>query len=396
MPIETYQISPAVEFIDVVAPHLRQTVHAWVSGHDRVLISRQSPKPDEFAGNSAYVRAYALLPSHKLTRWLIPLKAGPSTVNSLQIYTPIAWRGRLIKTVLLAVAKAGCLGWISDKIWIKSDGPLALESWARDHIGGRQPIFALSLGAGGWQRKLTIQVMDRTGAIFGYIKLPLESLATYRVRHEAEVLKRLQNTVLVSQVPRVLHAGEWGEKYLLFQSSGPAQNAPLEFGSLHEVLLRKMWSLEATAKPGSRVVEEVATSWERAGSLLGRELQVLGERALLFCRRELRGTTVDCGLMHGDFAPWNLRQQDGELFLFDWEVAEWDRPNLWDIFHFDTQKRVLLKTKSRLVPLLEGSAEARPLYLLYLLYSICSSLTEVEPASPQITMRQRMLAEQLP
>jgi hypothetical protein len=27
--------------------------------------------------------------------------------------------------------------------------------------------------------------------------------------------------------------------------------------------------------------------------------------------------------MHGDFAPWNLREQGGDLFLFDFEHVGW-------------------------------------------------------------------------
>jgi aminoglycoside phosphotransferase (APT) family kinase protein len=30
--------------------------------------------------------------------------------------------------------------------------------------------------------------------------------------------------------------------------------------------------------------------------------------------------------MHGDFTPWNLRQNGGHLSLIDWESVEWGPP----------------------------------------------------------------------
>jgi hypothetical protein len=46
--------------------------------------------------------------------------------------------------------------------------------------------------------------------------------------------------------------------------------------------------------------------------------------------------------MHGDFAPGNTYlQSDEELFVLDWELAEFDQPILWDVLNFHAVTAVI-------------------------------------------------------
>ena len=46
---------------------------------------------------------------------------------------------------------------------------------------------------------------------------------------------------------------------------------------------------------------------------------------------------------HGDFAPWNMKEVNNRLFLFDWEYAAFEASPGWDLFHFLIQCMLLLK-----------------------------------------------------
>jgi hypothetical protein len=47
------------------------------------------------------------------------------------------------------------------------------------------------------------------------------------------------------------------------------------------------------------------------------------------------GTPLPATLVHGDFAPWNIREMpDGSSTLIDWEEAEWQGLPLHDLCHF--------------------------------------------------------------
>jgi hypothetical protein len=48
---------------------------------------------------------------------------------------------------------------------------------------------------------------------------------------------------------------------------------------------------------------------------------------------------VPSTIVHGDFVPWNLRKQGGEISAFDWEYAELDGLPLADQTHFMIQDR---------------------------------------------------------
>jgi Phosphotransferase enzyme family len=46
---------------------------------------------------------------------------------------------------------------------------------------------------------------------------------------------------------------------------------------------------------------------------------------------------------HGDFTPWNMKQNGKKLFIFDWEYASEAGPPAWDLFHFRFETMRLLK-----------------------------------------------------
>jgi hypothetical protein len=126
------------------------------------------------------------------------------------------------------------------------------------------------------------------------------------------------------------------------------------------------------------------------------ELFELGERALDEARERLSGESVKCGVSHGDFAPWNTRLGDGRLFVFDWESAAWDAPNLWDTFHYEVQVRALLKRGNGWgFPFVRDRAQ-KASFLLYLVGSLCRSFEEEAPQNhAEVQHRKRLLQDAL-
>ncbi len=346
----------------------------------------------------AYARThrFVVLPSRNAARWLLPQGDGRRALEGLQIYAPYAPAARLIKALVGGIMRAGWQGWARHGVLIASREPLPIEILVSEVAGERQPVFALSLGTPGRFRKLAVQVMRPSGEILGYLKLPLTEAAAERVRHEAEVLKRLWNfAALRPHIPKVLHAGEWKRGYILFQSRGPSRAGPIEFNALHEEFLQTLRSFHQVDKPGQVLVEEVGARWRKAEPLLDSRLRSLGEEALARASRDLGRVMVPCGIMHGDFAPWNTRVEKGQLFLFDWESAAWEAPILWDIFHFHVQVASLLNKKSgRDLPLDRAPAD-RACFLLYLLSSICQLLEEAARGYAGIEYRQRILLHEM-
>jgi hypothetical protein len=322
---------------------------------------------------------------------------GRDALQGLQIYTPYAPAARLLKALLTVAVKAGWQGWARHRVLVASQATLPLEALVREVAGECQPVFALSLGTPNRFRKLTIQVMRPDGEILGYIKLPLTEAATERVRHEAEVLRRLWNfAALHCHIPKVLHAGDWENGYILFQSRGPSCPGPIQFNNLHDDFLQKLRGLHQVKKAGEALVKEVGARWQKAEPSLDSAWRALGQAALAKAEQELDGVMIPCGIMHGDFAPWNTRVENGRLYAFDWESAAWDAPILWDIFHFHVQVASLLNRNNKRVLWFSRLPGERASFLLYILASVCQQLEEkTPPGHTGLRYRQSMLAKEL-
>jgi len=302
-----------------------------------------------------------------------------------------------MKGFLSAVTRMNWFGWARSGVVLASKEPLALETLVAGVTGETAPVFALSLGRPHRYRKVVIQIMRPTGEILGYIKLPLTEAATERVRHEAAMLASLWGFAdLRRRIPRVLHAGEWGDSYILFQSSGPAESGPTEFRHAHEEFLLTVQNVCRVEKPGRAIAAEVERRWQRVELELDRELRQLGRGVLARAGQQLDGSTIRCGIHHGDFAPWNTRVEGGRLFLFDWESASFDAPACWDAFHFRVQVEGLLKKKRDRRPAEGLPKSGKPEFLLYLLNSLCQLLEEDPADRSGIEYRLTLLRESVP
>ena len=333
---------------------------------------------------------FAVLPSRREPRCLLPVGDSRTTLEGFRFYTPYAFGARVLKGLLAQVVKTGWNGWPVHSLYVGE--PLGLKALVTNVTGERSPVFAMLLGAPGRYRKLAIQVMRPGGETLGYVKLGLTKPAGGRVRHEASVLEGL--SALRPQVPRVLYSGEWQDSYLLFQSPVEGRRGPAKLSGMHVEFLEKLAALHRVNKPGHRLVEEVGIRWNEVAWRCDWRDQQLGAATLAEARRELEGITVACGFAHGDFSPWNTRVRDGQLSVFDWESGEWEMPLGWDTFHFSVQVAGRRKKRWRAKFDLAAARGARGLFLLYLLTSLGKTLDE-QADFEGIEYRRVVLADEL-
>jgi phosphotransferase family enzyme len=340
----------------------------------------------------SYAREFVILPSRSIPRWLLPLGDVAITVKGFDIYAPYTPFSRILKSIASGLLRSGLAGLQRNRVLVSSSGPLPLEELVHELTGESHPFFSLSLGAPSRFQKLTVQVLGREGVVLGYIKLPLTEPAKDRLRHEAAVLKRLEKSTLRPYVPRLLHAGPWGDGYIVFQSALEGAPGPTVLTSAHHKLLKTMREVHLVSKPGLAVVEHVGQRWLKVAPQLDRKWNEIGNKILRCCADILARASVPCGFMHGDFAPWNSKLKDGELSLFDWETAEEEAPLGWDLLHFQVQTGFHLG-QQRPGPAQKYSLDA--CYSLYLLYSV-ANLAEAGPTTKcAIDYREKLAREQL-
>jgi hypothetical protein len=220
--------------------------------------------------------------------------------------------------------------------------------------------------------------MDLQGNIAGFLKISLTDDARDRVQHEAEVLQELESAgVLHGQVPRVLYAGNWSNKFLLLTTAAPLKRAPVRLKSSHFAFLETLHGYRRDTIKAEAACEGVQRRWYAAVHQQKESLVPAVSAALKYAHELLRGATLPCALAHGDFTPWNLRScgADGQaIFAFDWEAARPGIPIQWDSFHFQVQCEGLLG--KRLLAEAKLNEVDRASLLLFLVNSICESIEE--------------------
>jgi hypothetical protein len=235
--------------------------------------------------------------------------------------------------------------------------------------------------------------MRSDGKILGYLKMPLKSGAEQRLRHEADTIEKLQRFAkLRAHIPRLLFAGSWEGRFVVFQSAIEGEAGPVRMTERHEEFLKILQDCEPVMVPGRKLVQRIAQRWEKTAPRLESSWQGLGREALRVASREVDSVSIECGVQHGDFVPWNTRVQPDGLILFDWESAAWEAPTLWDRFHFLAQTECHLNQRHD--ESADVRAENRALYLLYLLASV-AQLADEKSIGFTLRYRERQLQKHL-
>lgn len=205
--------------------------------------------------------------------------------------------------------------------------------------------ISIFCGFPGPLQKLTIYCPNGLGGIGKVAKVAVHTTANEAIKKESDWLKRLSHTSTTARfLPRLLqHSTLNYKRHCLTMMSLPIGMSPKTFGAAHHEFLRVL----AQQKP-------VFTEWKdsEAHMRLKRRIDslssIVDHHVWSFWQdviAEIERMTARCVLpnlmIHGDFAPWNLRMINDDLFVFDWEYAETNGNPLQDFLHFHLIQQVL-------------------------------------------------------
>jgi hypothetical protein len=328
------------------------------------------------------VRKWAALPSRHHVRWLIPLDRASCAVRSLSIYTPYRTHAVVKKRVLAASMRLPFLRglWAHDRLVVATRRAGPVQDLVQEVTGARDVCLAVSTGAVGRYRKITVQAMDSHGAILGFVKIPCTDAARARIRHEERMLRQLERWPSIApHVPRVLFGGTRHGCSMLFISSGPPRTGPLEWGAAHETFESILHERQSGIRSGDELVQSMKAQFQAARERAPSRVAAVCDQALERAHTVLAGRALCCGLAHGDFAPWNTRLGANGLFVFDWEAAEARAPWCWDRFRFHLHVQALVHRRTRVrPPTIEGESleVVRALFAVFLVSAMRGSLLE--------------------
>jgi len=212
---------------------------------------------------------------------------------------------------------------------------------------------SIYVGSPGPLQKLTIMCPRHLDEPARVAKVSLHASADRAVAREAEWLRMLAATPSTAGfVPRLLDDGTFscGRRYLVMCAL-PDGTTSLHFGHQHRAFLA------ALADKGRSENWTVTTAVQRLHErvrvvrcLLGDGHRQLFEDGLEEVEAALAGRSLPGCLLHGDFAPWNVRLTPERVYVFDWEYAQSRGNPLQDFLHFHLMPRVLQSRRTRVGP----------------------------------------------
>ena len=286
-----------------------------------------------------HVRRYAVLPSLADARWFVPRDNVLVSEAALHMYAPYRLRARLLKLGAELAIRMRLPLWHADELIIAAREPLPLERTLAKPFREVEIRLAFSSGTPGPARKPVFQILRPNGHILGYAKLGITAATACLIRREAGLLRSLSaNSRVQGFAPALLFEGDVHGMPVTVQTAVSGNAGPVQPTSMHRRLLAALRREERRPVAASHMFRNM----ERRVLRLANPVPAMSG-ALKGVRPVAETLTLPVSIVHGDFAPWNLRMQGGELRAFDWEYGEIDGIPLVDELHHDFQVGFLLR-----------------------------------------------------
>jgi len=322
------------------------------------------------------VDSFYIISGHNGPRWIIP----KNPKQGLQVLAD--WRpyGLVSQIAWFALRTLYSLGAATLMPGVKR---LTIKAAVRLKLPNSNATISpvIYVGTPGPQQKAVVTLMDvNSGKALAVMKIALENGAKESLKHEADTLKLLKQ-LEIECVPKLI--AEDNENGRIWQTVVSGCLSPRKLTSDHI-----NWLLTL---PKSKKTSTLDKQKAILFSLLEQEKESLSTEQLSYLNLaiETLNGQHDFSLVfvHGDFAPWNIKQQqNGQLAVIDWEDAERDGLPLWDLCHFYFMQAHLFAEPNPLGALLTGtlveqylqgmpinSVEKMNFVLLYLLGTVLNS-----------------------
>jgi hypothetical protein len=282
----------------------------------------------------SHVREMAVVPGLTNPRWFIPLESRSVASAAFRIYTPYRLRARIQHIAARAIARTGRY-WSRDRVTIAQRSVSAFESTVRGVVRLPSPAIGFASGTPVPPHKPVFVVLDARGRPRAFGKVAVEEAARVPLRREARALAALAEK-RPALAPALLLESEVDGRLVTLQGALTGAAGPRSFTDMHRRFLDALETGQERSVGDTEYLSQLRT---RLSSITELAPEVA---ALLRLGPSLSSLRVRGAIMHGDFAPWNIRQIGGRISAFDWEHACLDGISVIDSLHHVLQVGVLL------------------------------------------------------
>lgn len=280
---------------------------------------------------------YTAIPGKNGPRWIVPNRP-KLTRAAFREWHPYSGTGQMSWAGVRLLARFGALRYlpgVSQMRLPEDAGEQLLKS-----AGWKGEIAApiILVGNPSPLHKVIVLLANAKGELTGVAKFPLAEGAAQAIRHEAEMLRRLDGKF---GAPRLLHYS--AEAACSVQAYLPGRLGGRKCKPKYVDFLVSLTHTGETLPLAEKITTLISQLQSRPEYFHSKEVL-----AGIFRNLESRTTGLPATLVHGDFAPWNIRDlPGGACTLVDWESGQWRGFPLHDLCHFFyMQTRLFAKKES--------------------------------------------------
>jgi len=284
-------------------------------------------------GDDGEPEQYLVIPGNWGPRWLVPAQSRASA-TVLGSWRPYAISSQVKWSAIRIAARTGVLRLVGSVSSAGISRTGAMRWFERCRIQSQQGELVILVGNPSPDRKLIVFLLDDEHRIAAVLKVGLTQGGGLSVLREAETLKKLERYNWAPGVLTILpdlHAA--AQEYVC--GSTPNRRFRPEYMNL-------LCQMPQTGV--SRNLVDVAGD---LASRLSPFKDRMDQQAPYLLNRSLACLDLDIAvptmLVHGDFAPWNIRKNPKAGYvLVDWEWADFAGLPAYDLLHFQFSENRLL------------------------------------------------------
>ncbi len=208
--------------------------------------------------------------------------------------------------------------------------------------------FSIFTGTPGENRKFIIEGNDGKNTLY-FIKVPATPNAKKLVQNEAKILKELSKFKLTKIiVPEVAYQDN--EVIAVTNIKPNKISTNKNFREIHAQALKEIYlhTAKFVSLEELNLISEIEylLTFIKSNLLMKKEFvfsELLNKLEELFSLLNEGGKSINISLSHKDFTPWNMYITEDKLYVYDWELASFETPLLFDFFHYIFQQNILVK-----------------------------------------------------
>lgn len=285
----------------------------------------------------ASLAEWALVPSPRATRQLVPLASSRAAARSLRRFSAAAsLRATTARLLAMGATRSTGGAALAQRVRVHGSPRGSLDEHLAQHFG-RPVCWSLGVGPARVNRKPLLQVFDERGTPLAFAKLGDED-SRRDVEAEADALAHVgAESWRTMLVPRLLGRSEWNGMLVVLMSPLRTRAIQRPSGQFDPPVPAMQELADRYAEPATPVGELAWT--RRQHDLLAGVADTRERERTAACLEKLVARAgdqaVNVAAMHGDWTPWNVaRSADGRWAVWDWERFERGTPAGLDRHHW--------------------------------------------------------------